>query len=410
MSRRSKYRFFLLVMIFAGISGLGYYSVEYVKSTIPSQLKKREMEQQEIDFGWLITEEVLPELAQASSRAFSHGEYQISCKLFGVIPLKNVIVQVVETEHVYAGGIPIGLYMETQGVFVIDHGAVKGKDGLEYEPAKDVIRPGDYIVSVNGKPVREKEVLTQMIRSSRQGIVDLTIRRQGQIMELRLEAQENTEGDYMAGIWVRDNVQGIGTLTFLTEDQRFGALGHGINDVDTGHLLEISEGALYKTNILEIQKGTNGIPGEICGTIHYGSGNQYGLILENKAIGIFGTCLNEKLKKETESRLMEIGLKQEVKIGKAWIRSAVTGDMEDYEIEITDTDLGEHDINKGIVFRVTDERLLAYTGGIVQGMGVIDNRDNTKKPENKGFSTVTLKLPPTSVSDPHRHIRIDDPL
>ena len=368
MSRRKKYRIFLCTLIVSGLAVLGYFSIQSLKESIPGAMKVRELEQLALDFGWLITEEVTPELANVSANAFDSQKYQVHCSLFGVIPLKTIEVQQVETEPVYTGGIPIGLYLETQGVFVIDYGSIEGKDGLQYEPARQVVQPGDYILAVNSQSVSEKEELSALIGEAGQGEVILTLRRADEVIDVRLKTVETADGSYKAGIWVRDNTQGIGTLTFVTTDREFGALGHGINDVDTGDLLAISEGALYETKIQEIKRGENGKPGEISGTISYQKDCKYGTILENLPVGIFGTCSNGKLLQESGEQEVEIAFKQEVKEGKAFIRSAVDGTMKDYEIEVTGINYKESDINKGIVFRVTDERLLSYTGGIVQGM------------------------------------------
>lgn len=367
MSRRKKYRIFLWALLVSGLTGLGVLSVQELKEEIPDAVKVRGLEDLALDFGWLVTETVTPEAENVSVNSFASREYQVECKLLGVVPLKTVDVELVEPEMVYIGGNPVGIYLETQGILIIGTGVIKGTDGLNYEPAKYVVQPGDYILAVNQQEVTDKEELVSLISQEGAEEIVLTLRRDQDVIEVGLETVETQEG-YKAGIWVRDNTQGIGTLTFLTLDQEFGALGHGINDVDTGELLEIGEGNLYETKILNIRKGESGNPGEISGTILYREECEYGSILQNTSVGIFGSDPTEKLLQECSGQLVETALKQEVKEGKAVIRSAVSGSLEDYEVEITDVQYSEKNVNKGIVLQVTDERLLQLTGGIVQGM------------------------------------------
>ena len=170
------------------------------------------------------------------------------------------------------------------------------------------------------------------------------------------------------GIWVRDNAQGIGTLTFVDENGNFGALGHGINDVDTSTLMELEEGLLYKTNIIAIKKGTKGTPGELTGMISYSDKNVIGTIENNTNAGIFGKCNTMKMPLLEEAEYLPVGLKQEIHLGEAQIISTVEDTREYYDVEITEVRLDHDNVNRGIVLKITDPRLLALTGGIVQGM------------------------------------------
>ena len=161
----------------------------------------------------------------------------------------------------------------------------------------------------------------------------------------------------------------------------FGALGHGISDSDTGDLVETSKGELYTTQIMGIEKGTVGKPGLLSGVIYYGPGSLMGEIKENTDEGIFGTVneaflkqsgMDEKLKSNAAGQLptaaMEIARRQEVKAGPAVIRSSVSGEVRDYDIEIQKVDYNSGHKNKSMVIKVTDPDLIALTGGIVQGM------------------------------------------
>ncbi len=169
------------------------------------------------------------------------------------------------------------------------------------------------------------------------------------------------------GIWVRDNAQGLGTVTFLNTNSQFGALGHGIHDVDTNTLLDIHAGTVYETSIRDIQKGQDGTPGGMEGIIVYNNYNVLGSITLNTDCGIFGTIdrIDALFADQTP---IETAVKEEIVEGPAVIRCAVEGTVKDYEIRVTKIDKNTSEVNKGIVIEVTDDRLLSVTGGIVQGM------------------------------------------
>ena len=147
----------------------------------------------------------------------------------------------------------------------------------------------------------------------------------------------------------------------------FNALGHGINDVDTSALMTLKDGTLYHTEIIGITRGRNGSPGELTGFIEYDDRNIMGTITENTAKGIFGICTPE-VAESSSYDFMPIGLKQEIEKGPAKIICSLGNGTEVYDIEITDINLENDNINRGIVLKITDARLLSTTGGIVQGM------------------------------------------
>lgn len=281
--------------------------------------------------------------------------------------LKEVSVRVVERKRVIPGGIPIGIYLETEGVYVVGTSEVESEDGLSYEPAYQVVQTGDYILSVNGKKIHDKDELIACVQANRSDIMILKLLRGSEVIQVRLNAVRTREEDYKLGIWVKDDIQGIGTLTYITEDGRFGALGHGITDSDTGELLETSGGSLYDTNILEIVKGEKGTPGEISGMITYSERHIRGEIYKNTSAGIFGV-VDQNIQKELEKEALEVGFKQEIRRGPAYIRSSVSGELKSYQIQIQEIRLNEDDVNKGMVFQVTDPELLELTGGVIQGM------------------------------------------
>lgn len=320
-------------------------------------------------------------------------EYTMDVKLFGVIPFKTVNVQVIPDKMLVPAGVPIGIYVKTDGILVIAQGDFEGMDHTRKEPAKHLLQAGDYILKADEHEVASKADFTKKISESGGRDMVLTIRREEEIFDIKVHPEQNVNGEYKLGIWIRDNAQGVGTMTYLDEDASFGALGHGINDTDTALLMEVKGGSLYKTEIIAIKKGQGGTPGELTGVIDYNLSNKIGTIDTNSVEGIFGTVDLKGV--DTVSReAMPIGLKQDVEPGKAQILCCVDGEKipKSYDVNIKAVHLDHDNINRGIELEVTDAALLEQTGGIVQGMGVIDNRDNTKKPVNNRFSAVTLKL------------------
>ena len=265
------------------------------------------------------------------------------------------------------GGMPIGIYMETDGVMVLGTDEIKSSDGSSTSPAKHLVKDGDYIVGIDEEEVENKQELIEVMQNMSKKTVILHLRRKMEYIDVKIHPAKDEEGKYKLGIWVRDNMQGLGTITFLNANSEFGALGHGIHDVDTSELLEISEGTLYETSIQNIKKGQNGSPGGMEGIIVYNHYNVLGSITSNTETGIYGKIDRvDKVFKKQEA--YPAGSKEEIKTGKAYIRCAVSGEVKDYEIQITKIDLHPGEVNKGIEIRVTDEELLRITGGIVQGM------------------------------------------
>ena len=270
-------------------------------------------------------------------------------------------------ETVLLGGTPVGIYMETDGVMVLSTESMKGVDGEEYEPAAGLVQSGDYIMAVDGEAVTGKAELLDAVEHLDSGNVVLTIQRGEETMDIRIRPVECGPDEYKLGIWVRDNVQGLGTITFVTGQSRFGALGHGIHDVDTNVLMSVDSGTLYKTSIQDILKGEDGNPGTMEGIIVYNNYNILGSIDKNTEAGIYGTVdridelFDEQIPIETAST-------DEIETGSATIRCFVDNELKEYEIQVTDIDRSESEINKGLVIQVTDPELLEKTGGIIQGM------------------------------------------
>ncbi len=268
---------------------------------------------------------------------------------------------------VIPGGMPIGIYLETKGVMVLGTDKITGIDGMKQEPSAHKVKAGDYITAINHQEIKDKSQLISAVKMLDSDDVVLEIRRNNEKIQVKTEAVKAGADEYKLGIWVRDNAQGLGTVTFLDAQSRFGALGHGIHDVDTNELLRISGGTLYTTSIKDIQKGADGVPGGMEGIIIYNNYNILGSITKNTDAGIFGVIdrIDTLFSDQTPVRVAK---KEEIKEGPATIRCAVEGKVREYDVEITGIDFTTPEVNKGIILKVTDKELLKVTGGIVQGM------------------------------------------
>lgn len=363
------------------LTGLLYY---YIDSSIPSVINIRAGEEESFRLGVPARAEIVSVSDQGSSnipegavdidlsktvtmKMASETACEMQVKLFGFLPFKQVGIQVIEDQELIPVGVPIGIYVETEGVLVVGTGEFRGADGMSCSPGKNIVKSGDYIRKVNGTEIEKKDELIQMVEDSDGEAVTLTVERDGEIMDLLVKPEKDESGDYKIGVWVRDNAQGVGTMTYIDSQGNFGALGHGINDVDTSTLMRMEGGTLYETSIVDIKKGTAGNPGEMTGMIVYSDDRILGEIVSNSSQGIFGTC-NAKALSLGVREPLPIGLKQEIEEGPAQILCTVDGVTRYYDVEITEIHLDHDNINRGIELKVTDEQLLELTGGIVQGM------------------------------------------
>lgn len=254
------------------------------------------------------------ERAVETCSQLKQGEYTLTCYLFGIFPMKEVQVSVVNGKSLYVSGQVVGIYGAAQGVLVLGSGPVETVDGSSRQPAEHIVFPGDYITAVNGKAVTKKEELMERINQYGEQPVVLTLWRGAEQIQVSVEPVEAAEHKgYRLGLWVKDDMAGIGTLTYFDQDGNFGALGHGIGNGQTKDLLRLSDGRLYKAQVLGIKKGVRGTPGELEGVVYYGKNNQIGEVSSNTQIGIYGTLTkNFREEKKNESLLCPVGYKQEI--------------------------------------------------------------------------------------------------
>ena len=261
-------------------------------------------------------------------------------------------------------GKTVGVTMDTQGLLVLGTGSVDGENDRIYTPCKGILQAGDLLIEADGQILENKEMFMKTVEKSGGQAVSLRLQRGGREKEVAVTPVFSTaDGTYKIGAWIRDSIQGIGTVTYYDpNDQTFGALGHGVYDVDTGKLMQIREGALVSVELKEIVKGQKGKAGELTGKIELQE--KFARIDENTEAGIFGSIGTTVF----DGEVLPVAAAAEIKKGKAHILSDLEGNgVKAYEIEIESLRKGGGKAHKDMTIRITDARLLKLTGGIVQG-------------------------------------------
>ena len=267
-------------------------------------------------------------------------------------------------------GRTIGLKLYTDGALVVGMSEIDGADGNKYKPYEESgIIEGDMIKAINGKAISNADELIDTINESNGEAISIRYQRESDEIYTTITPVKAIDGNYMIGLWVRDAAAGIGTLTYYEEATKtFAALGHGINDVDTNKLLNISNGELVTSQIISIVKGKKGKPGEIRGIID--KSETIGNIEVNSSIGVYGQVTNFDYINKVKKDEVPVANRNEIKEGKAIIICQLTNEdkTEEFEIEIKRLYKMNYKDNKSMFIKVTDERLLEKTGGIIPGM------------------------------------------
>ncbi len=267
-------------------------------------------------------------------------------------------------------GRTIGLKLYTDGVLVVGMSEVDGIDGVKYKPYENSgIKEGDMLKSINGKPISNTEELVDIINESKGESISIRYQRESEEIYTTITPVKVSDDVYMIGLWVRDAAAGIGTLTYVEEaTSSFAALGHGINDIDTNKLLNISNGELVTSQIVSIIKGEKGKAGEIRGIIE--GGESIGNIEVNSTIGVYGKVTNFNYINSVKLPEVTVAQRNEIKEGKATIICQLTNEdkVEEYEIEIKKIYRINYKDNKSMLIKITDEKLIEKTGGIIPGM------------------------------------------
>lgn len=261
-------------------------------------------------------------------------------------------------QELVVGGQAVGIQVGTKGVLIAGLTQVETANGSK-SPAQDAgLKKGDLIVEMGGESIAKASELIDRVAELDGRPAELTVQREKKTLRVTVQPVESAEGQWMMGMWLRDGVSGIGTLTFCDPATGiYGALGHSISDADTGLEMPLDEGSITDAEIVSITKGLPGAPGELNGCADMG--RVLGSIDGNTAHGIYG-----RMYTALGTRRLETG---NITTGPATIVSTVSGRQpEEYDVEINriyrDAG-GEH-----VMLTVVDSELCARTGGIVQGM------------------------------------------
>ncbi len=297
------------------------------------------------------------------------GRVKLNLRFFGILPVKTVNVDIVSHRQVVACGNTVGVKLKLDGILVVGVSDVENNSGQKIIPAKNSgIKPGYVITGINNKNIGSIKQLVDEINSSGGKSLKISFKSgedKGETMVTPIISAEDKK--YHIGLWVRDSTAGIGTLTFYDSATRvFGALGHGITDIDTGTLMSVASGEILESSILGVKVGRCGDPGELKGI--FTEGTRLGVIQLNSDIGIYGKLDKEAACKIT-GKLYPVGVRSDITEGPATILSNIEGrSINEYAIEIQKVSRQNLNGSKGMVIKITDRRLLDATGGIVQGM------------------------------------------
>ncbi|MBR2745067.1 MAG: SpoIVB peptidase [Clostridia bacterium] len=299
----------------------------------------------------------------------SAGSYEINLDLFGTIPVKEINVNVIDRAKVIPCGDLIGLKMYTSGVLVVGMSEIDGIDNVKYKPYQNSgIKEGDMIVEINNKKITNTDELIKTVNSSNGKSLDIKYVRDEETKTTSMIPIKSINNEYKIGLWVRDATAGVGTLTFYEPSTKnFAALGHGIVDSDTGGIFNIANGELVKSNLVSITKGEKNKPGEIKGFID--SSRSIGQIYKNTNLGVYGNVSNVQNIDSSRNKELDVALRSEIQTGEAeMICELEPGKKEHYKINIEKIYSSNNYDNKSMLIKVTDERILNKTGGIIQGM------------------------------------------
>jgi len=301
--------------------------------------------------------------------AHEPGRVELSMNLLGYIPIKSIAIEALPSKRVLVGGQSIGVLLQSRGIMVVGFAPIITSDGSKMYPGKDQgIEIGDLIFQVDGKSISNEEDLARVIDNKKDQSLEIKLHRRGKPVTLPVKAVFCPETNrYRIGLYVRDGVVGVGTLSFIDPDTgQFAALGHIIMDADTKQGIDILSGKVLSASIQMIKAGKPGNPGEKIGVFDE-QGEISGKILKNAGSGIYG-IINDNSDRYRQAPRMEVAYAHQVHTGDAQMWTVVNGNtIEKWDIQIEKV-FPHRENGKGMIVKVTDPRLLSISGGIVQGM------------------------------------------
>ena len=300
------------------------------------------------------------------------GQVMVRFSLFGVIPVRNMLVNVVPEMKVIPGGQSIGVLLHSQGVIVAGMADLTDRSGHKVNPAIDAgLTCGDIILKIDGEDVKSDEQVREMVNRAGDAGKTLTleVKRGEEIFVTRVNPVFCKDTSrYRVGLMIRDSAAGIGTLTFYEpKSMIYGALGHVITDIGTSYPVNFLDGRIVGARVQDIRKGKRGQPGEKIGIFKIDK-DISGSITKNTKMGIFGS-LNKPLENQIIREPIPVAMADQIREGTAEILTVLQEEkVERFSIEIIKVNLRARQDGKGLVLKITDQRLLEHTGGIVQGM------------------------------------------
>lgn len=311
--------------------------------------------------------ELINTSASEDNDAYSNTKtYNLS--LLG-INLKTVKANFIEKRKVIPLGNLVGLKLYTQGVLVVGMSQIEGEDKKIYKPYEEAgIEQGDSIIKINDEEINSTEELLECVSKCKGKTLEITYLKDGVEIEKTITPVKTSKNTYKLGLWVRDAAAGVGTLSFYDETTNsVASLGHGIQDVDTEEMVDISAGEFVTAEIVNVQKGEKDNPGRIEGSIE--ESTELGEIYSNTRFGVYGYLINKELLNLNKTESVYVALRNEIKEGEASIICTLEdGKKEEYSVKIQKVFRNNNEDNKSMIVKITDERLLNKTGGIIQGM------------------------------------------
>lgn len=315
--------------------------------------------------------EITKETVETSTETYNNGANEtinIGINLFG-IQIKEISVNVIQDIEVVPLGELIGMKLYTNGVLVVGMSEIYGENNKAYKPYENTgIEEGDTITKINEEDIESTDDMINCINNSKGKEIKITYIHNNKILETNMTPIETDKNNYKLGLWVRDTAAGVGTATFYDKKTgKIAMLGHGILDVDTEELIDISDGEITDTSIVSIIKAENGKTGKIQGVVE--GQEDIGKIYKNTYYGVYGQLYDTSKLDREKAESVKIALRDEIQIGEATLMCALdNGEVEEYTVEIEKIYLNNNSNNKSMLLRIKDQELIDKTGGIIQGM------------------------------------------
>ena len=295
----------------------------------------------------------------------------LEINLFENINLRNVNLTTLEEIEIVPVGKIVGLKLYTNGVLVVGMTEIEDESNNLVKPyEKTDIKEGDMIIEINGEEIDDIQDLKNTVNKTSGKQSEIKLLREGKsIVVSNIKPVKSFNNEYKLGLWVKDAATGVGTMTYYEpETKKFALLGHGITDADTNSLIYIDSGELVTSKVVSVKKGESGNPGEIRGTIL--KQKTIGNVDKNSSFGVFGVLNDLTSLNIDTSKRYKIALRNEIQEGKAKILCSTddTNKVDEYEIEIEKIYKENDSNNKSMLLRITDEKLIEKTGGIIRGL------------------------------------------